>query len=707
MAAPITLGTDVAPGLIADAVNSTLNVVVASPTPAATLFTRHFGALTPPGVAGVTHVAYKALLPIFGALARTDGSAALGGSNPLRGIADDAWTEAFVQRLNSLGAFALNYKSPEQFVQKCVALAKEQPVYPAEFTITAADFPQNLTWVPGHFGALVNQPWVCNLQFQQFAPAPGDSLQELFMLAYECAPFYVRAQVIDASGPLQLVSDAYSSQMESYAGVRAGTMSAGLALATFPAFARVVALPEMLWLLPRDLSSLLRLFKQRCALATADAGSANSASAEDALCRQHMLALLWRFPLADKLLNGVVSSAEAYTLLDRIYSALPPELRASSTRPYGRLAAANGALNSDKVLSEVARTVDVTSRVEAIISFMRNAKEGDDAMRRSGGASAGDGSTPLGVSIGHGGIDAMPPAESTASALGRFSALRVQIETALNAKDYSLTWGLVASGDQLAPQQILFNMSKIYASDATFKSLAAQRSELPDYFGGELKSSLKAQNPGLVTADTEMLLDGFKLNSKAFTQLIGLKLSELNVYDSAVQELYDKVGGFNHRPRANWHLTLVDTDKMRQMAKSGHCLLRAAGFKDGAASQTADQLTYENFLDELISAVSLGSMIQDEDERLAHYEQIIDCYIEVMDHCSARAASLLRANPDKEALGYFIPSVVGCGPLNKMRGLHQHAAAGRNRRYASRPGTSEQYSTAEQPVSLVARKSVK
>ena len=73
-------------------------------------------------------MAYKALLPLFGALARTDGSAALGGSNPFRGIADDAWTEAFIQRLNTMGAFALNYKSAEHFVQKAVALAKEQPV---------------------------------------------------------------------------------------------------------------------------------------------------------------------------------------------------------------------------------------------------------------------------------------------------------------------------------------------------------------------------------------------------------------------------------------------------------------------------------------------------------------------------------------------------------------------------------------------------
>ena len=86
---------------------------------------------------------------------------------------------------------------------------------PENDCITAADFPQNLTWVPGHFGALANQPWICGLQFQQFAPAPGDAVRELFMLAYECAPFYVRSQVINASGPFRLVSTAYLGQMES------------------------------------------------------------------------------------------------------------------------------------------------------------------------------------------------------------------------------------------------------------------------------------------------------------------------------------------------------------------------------------------------------------------------------------------------------------------------------------------------------------
>ena len=72
-------------------------------------------------------------------------------------------------------------------------------------------------------------------------------------------------------------------------------------------------------------------------------------------------------------------------------------------------------------------------------------------------------------------------------------------------------------------------------------------------------------------------------------------------------------------------------------------------------------------------------------------------------HCGERAASLLRSNPDKEALGFFIPSVVGCGPLLKMRGLHASAALGRNRKNAGRPSGSQQYASPEQPVALVAR----
>ena len=100
-------------------------------------------------------------------------------------------------------------------------------------------------------------------------------------------------------------------------------------------------------------------------------------------------------------------------------------------------------------------------------------------------------------------------------------------------------------------------------------------------------------------------------------------------------------------------------------------------------------------------------MIQAEDARLAHYEQIITCYIDTLKFCGERAASLLRANPDQEPLGYFIPSVLNCGPLMLMRGLHQHAAQDRNRRSASTPSSSEVSAPKEQPVSLVRRLSQK
>ena len=695
-------GYDVDPALLADHVGTTLHVEIVSPTLAATQFTKLAGAFTPAGVAGAVYTTYKWIMFLCGAVLRVDGTPLLGAMNPAQGTFAVTWMDGVLQILEAIGALAPSYDSFESFVLGCIDKANEQPIYPPAFTLTAADFIVNLNWVPGHFGALALQPWSCGLTFQACTSDPTASLRELFQFVFECAPHYVRSQVTSAHGPFVLMSAAYSQQMQIYAGMPAGAMDVGLVLATFPGFASAVALPRMLFILPKDLAGLMRLFSQRCALANTGAGSA--AAAEESLLRQYFDKIMGRLPKTASLLAGASNAAEAYGYSVRIYNALPSKQRSSSVTPLGRVLAAEEALNADKVATEVARTPQVASRVEAMERFLREMESGIDALRRAGGPSSGEGADPLNASIDHGGGEA--PSDATAAALGKFAPLRAQIEAALTVKDYSFAWGLVAAGGLLAPQQILFNVSKITSSDSTLKALYNQRSELKLYFGGELKASLDKENPGLITKETSMLLDGFKLNDAAFTKLMQLKLGELDMYAATLLELTDRLGGYCHRPRDNWRLTIVDSDKMHRLAKSGHCLLQAVGFLDSSPTQTSDQLTFQGFVEELITALSRGSMIQEEPERIAHYEQIITCYVETMEHCGARAASLLRANPDKEALGYFIPSVAGCGPLLKMRGLHSFAASNRNRANAGKPASSEMAAAVEQPVSLISRKSL-
>ena len=98
MAAPLYNGLDVAPALLADAANTQLNAVFTSATNLAQQLMYHARSVVPAGLPGVVHVPYKYLLLILGAVARVDGSAALGAANPFRGTWLDAWVEAAVQK---------------------------------------------------------------------------------------------------------------------------------------------------------------------------------------------------------------------------------------------------------------------------------------------------------------------------------------------------------------------------------------------------------------------------------------------------------------------------------------------------------------------------------------------------------------------------------------------------------------------------------
>ena len=51
------------------------------------------------------------------------------------------------------------------------------------------------------------------------------------------------------------------------------------------------------------------------------------------------------------------------------------------------------------------------------------------------------------------------------------------------------------------------------------------------------------------------------------------------------------------------------------------------------------------------------TIVDDEMARVAHYERVIDCYLDVMKWASNKARGILLANPDDKPLGFFIPSV--------------------------------------------------
>jgi len=219
MAAPLFTGYEIDPSMLADAVNSTLVGVFTSTSRLATQLTRHAHGFTPPGVAGVVHVPYKFILLLLGSVARVDGSALVGGCNPLRGTFAEAWIEAAFQRLDTLGAFTPTFAALEELIESMIDLVQTLAVYPAKLVITAPDYLFRFNWVPGHFGPLAAQPWCCGLQFDHVASGPATSLRALFMFLYELAPFYVRSQVTAAGGSFVLMSQAYLVQMEKYAGL--------------------------------------------------------------------------------------------------------------------------------------------------------------------------------------------------------------------------------------------------------------------------------------------------------------------------------------------------------------------------------------------------------------------------------------------------------------------------------------------------------
>ena len=100
------LGYSVQPSLLANGVDTTLEGVFASGTDLANRLLKHAHGFVPPGAPGEVHVPYKYVSFLIGAVARADGSAAVGAINPLRGRWHKTWLDVALQSLDGLGAFS-------------------------------------------------------------------------------------------------------------------------------------------------------------------------------------------------------------------------------------------------------------------------------------------------------------------------------------------------------------------------------------------------------------------------------------------------------------------------------------------------------------------------------------------------------------------------------------------------------------------------
>ena len=216
------------PSALTDNVETQLNGVLDLDTPVAGQLTKHARAVRP-GIPGVAHVEYRFILLLLGSVARVDGSPVTGALEVFRGVWQSAWISAALTKLAELGLFSQTYASFEAMLLSAARLAARQAVYPAEFIFGAADWSVVLGWLPGHFGAAANQPWHVSLTFDRLSTDSETSLLPLFGLCFECAPYFVRAQVLAANGSFCEVGTIHLEQMEKYACKAAGSFTALLA----------------------------------------------------------------------------------------------------------------------------------------------------------------------------------------------------------------------------------------------------------------------------------------------------------------------------------------------------------------------------------------------------------------------------------------------------------------------------------------------
>ena len=118
---PFTYET--APAALTDNRGTELNGVIPLTSPAAPHLEKHAMGVKPVG-AGVLHVDYRFIVLLVGAVARIDGAPATGLLAPLRGVFTEAWVQAALSKMESLGLFQSNYQSLEAMLVAAMRLGQ-------------------------------------------------------------------------------------------------------------------------------------------------------------------------------------------------------------------------------------------------------------------------------------------------------------------------------------------------------------------------------------------------------------------------------------------------------------------------------------------------------------------------------------------------------------------------------------------------------
>ena len=186
------------------------------------------------GIAGALAIEYKWHLLVVGCVVRLDtADAGLRPLRPLRGRFEIAWLQQAVRIIASFGVFSRRYSSLEHFLLHTMTVIKSQAVFPPGLILDSTGYIEDFAWVPGVIGPLAAQPWACELTFGDYIDGYGADARNLFQMLFECAPFYVRAQVADASGAFQITLDNYYGEIQAYSTIRAGRMNNALAIGAF------------------------------------------------------------------------------------------------------------------------------------------------------------------------------------------------------------------------------------------------------------------------------------------------------------------------------------------------------------------------------------------------------------------------------------------------------------------------------------------
>ena len=148
------------PSALADHVGTTLSVDVNADSKLAINCRRSLRGVSVAGVAASVRFSY-AFVMLLAAVAVIGDTAdlTLRGLCLLRGTFEMAWIQALLRALDALGLFDQAPACLEELLIRVQSKLRELAVPLPEQQLTGADYNQDFTWVPGHFGPAANQPW--------------------------------------------------------------------------------------------------------------------------------------------------------------------------------------------------------------------------------------------------------------------------------------------------------------------------------------------------------------------------------------------------------------------------------------------------------------------------------------------------------------------------------------------------------------------